>query len=102
MQDGPESPESLSLKDLSDCHGGSLAAKFQGLWYGAATPAGGLFAKLTSLGMRGLFSQIRTAGIATLEVNISFYSVQVSRQHEHPYGWHHGHGLGPPLFTVIS
>ncbi|KAJ5482865.1 hypothetical protein N7539_006311 [Penicillium diatomitis] len=36
---------------------GSLAAKFQSVMYGAFTPGGGIFATLTSLGMRGILQQ---------------------------------------------
>jgi hypothetical protein len=35
---------------------GSLAAGFQSWMYGAFTPAGGVFAVLTSIGMMGFFA----------------------------------------------
>lgn len=47
---------------------GSLAAGFQSFMYGGFTPAGGIFAILTSLGMRGILQQvvgILAAGFAT-------------------------------------
>lgn len=47
---------------------GSLAAAFQGWAYGAFTPAGGIFATLTSLGMVGFLAPVVAlsgAGVAT-------------------------------------
>lgn len=40
----------------ADSFQGSLAAAFQGWAYGAFTPAGGIFATLTSLGMVGFLA----------------------------------------------
>ncbi|GAO19821.1 uncharacterized protein UV8b_01816 [Ustilaginoidea virens] len=44
---------------------GSLAAAFQSYMYGAFTPAGSLFATLTSFGMRGLMVPV-AAGCAAV------------------------------------
>lgn len=47
---------------------GSLAAAFQAWAYGAFTPAGGIFATLTSLGMLGFLAPpvaLFGAGVAT-------------------------------------
>lgn len=47
---------------------GTLAAAFQSWAYGGFTPAGGIFATLTSLGMLGWLAPLQTAlamGIAT-------------------------------------
>lgn len=47
---------------------GSLAAAFQAWAYGAFTPAGGIFATLTSLGMLGFLAPpvaLSGAGVAT-------------------------------------
>lgn len=52
---------------------GSLAAAFQAWAYGAFTPAGGMFATLTSLGMVGLLAPavaIFGAGFATTVVSV--------------------------------
>ncbi|RYP21422.1 hypothetical protein DL767_009275 [Monosporascus sp. MG133] len=58
---------------------GSLAAAFQSYMYGGFTPAGGLFATLTSLGMLGFFAPAVTviaAVIAFFVAVITFHYVQ--------------------------
>ncbi|RYP63538.1 hypothetical protein DL770_009363 [Monosporascus sp. CRB-9-2] len=57
----------------------SLAAAFQSSMYGGFTPAGGLFATLTSLGMLGFFAPAVTviaAVIAFFLAGITFHYVQ--------------------------
>ncbi|KAK7753129.1 hypothetical protein SLS62_004860 [Diatrype stigma] len=46
--------------------GSSLAAAFQSAMYGAFTPAGGLFATMTSLGILGWLAPLVTAVAALL------------------------------------
>ena len=48
---------------------GSLAAAFQGLMYGAFTPAGGIFATLTSIAMLGRLMPV-AALIGTLVASL--------------------------------
>jgi len=53
---------------IADSFQGSLAAAFQSWAYGAFTPAGGIFATLTSLGMVGFLAPavaLSGAGVAT-------------------------------------
>ncbi|KAL1585220.1 hypothetical protein WHR41_05767 [Cladosporium halotolerans] len=55
---------------------GSLAAAFQAWAYGAFTPAGGIFATLTSLGMVGMLAPavaVLGAGFATMVVSVVWY-----------------------------
>ena len=61
--------------------GGSIAAAFQSYFYGGFTPAAGIFATLTSLGMLGLlapFAAIPAAGIATI-VTVVVWAIGVRR-----------------------
>ncbi|KAI1480934.1 hypothetical protein K445DRAFT_27658 [Daldinia sp. EC12] len=58
---------------------GSLAAAFQSAMYGGFTPAGGIFASLTSLAMLGSFAPILTAAaaiIAFIPATIVFFSIE--------------------------
>ncbi|OTB01762.1 hypothetical protein M426DRAFT_14217 [Hypoxylon sp. CI-4A] len=58
---------------------GSLAAAFQSAMYGGFTPAGGIFATLTSLAMLGFFVPAITAIaalIALIPAGFTFYYVQ--------------------------
>ncbi|KAK6522622.1 hypothetical protein TWF281_002059 [Arthrobotrys megalospora] len=51
--------------------GGSLAAAFQGWMYGGFTPAAGIFATLTSLGMLGMLVPAVVAVSATVATVVS-------------------------------
>jgi hypothetical protein len=56
------------MQMIADNCQGSLAAAFQGWAYGAFTPAAGIFATLTSLGMVGFLAPAVAffgAGVAT-------------------------------------
>ncbi|KAI0382274.1 hypothetical protein F5Y04DRAFT_51842 [Hypomontagnella monticulosa] len=58
---------------------GSFAAAFQSFAYGAFTPAGGIFATLTSLAMLGLLNPaiaITSALIALIPASLVFVSIQ--------------------------
>ncbi|RYO90502.1 hypothetical protein DL766_004033 [Monosporascus sp. MC13-8B] len=50
---------------------GSLAAAFQSSMYGGFTPAGGLFATLTSLGMLGFFAPAVTVIAAAIAFSVA-------------------------------
>ncbi|PYI31884.1 hypothetical protein BP00DRAFT_446113 [Aspergillus indologenus CBS 114.80] len=54
---------------------GSLAAWFQSLMYGGYTPAGGVFAKLTSMGMlEGWIVSPFTTGVSGLAMGVLDYA----------------------------
>ncbi|KAI1800284.1 hypothetical protein F4811DRAFT_44061 [Daldinia bambusicola] len=58
---------------------GSFAAAFQSVMYGGFTPAGGLFAGLTSLAMLGAFAPALVGGAAALALipgAIAFFLVE--------------------------
>ncbi|RYP80245.1 hypothetical protein DL769_002547 [Monosporascus sp. CRB-8-3] len=55
---------------------GSLAAAFQSSMYGGFTPAGGLFATLTSLGMLGYFAPAMTVTAAVIAFFVAWLPFQ--------------------------
>ena len=59
----PDRQDSALFSFLLTSFQGTLAAAFQSTFYGALTPAGGLFATLQSMGMLGTLLPV-SAGVA--------------------------------------
>ena len=56
----------LASRKFADCRTGSMAAGVQSWVYGGFTPAGGVFAVLTSIGMIGVFQPIPIIGASII------------------------------------